>query len=140
MQCGILRADRVVVHKSRREMLVLRGESILRTYRVWLGPNPFGHKEREGDGRTPEGCYVIDWRNPRSRYHLSLHISYPNREDEESARRRGVAPGGDIMIHGLKDGHDPGRDWTQGCIAVNDQDMEEIWNLVPDGTAIEIRP
>jgi murein L,D-transpeptidase YafK len=140
MRCGVLRANRIVVNKSRREMLLLRGEAVLRTYRVALGPNPQGHKEREGDGRTPEGQYTIDRRNPRSRYHLALHISYPNVADEARARELGVAPGGDIMIHGLKDGQLRDGDWTQGCIAVTDREMDEIWDLVADGAAVEIYP
>jgi murein L,D-transpeptidase YafK len=140
MPCGILRADHVIVNKSRREMLLLRGSSVLRSYRIALGPNPMGHKEREGDGRTPEGRYVIDYRNPRSRYHLSLHISYPNEADRSRAHAEGCDPGGDIMIHGLKDGERREGDWTQGCVAVTDSEMEEIWNLVPDGTAITIEP
>lgn len=140
MRCGVLRVDRIVVNKSRREMLLLSGEAVLRTYRVALGPNPEGHKQREGDGRTPEGKYRIDRRNPRSRYHLSLHVSYPNDADIERARGRGVSPGGDIMIHGLKDGKHRDSDWTQGCIAVTNSEMDEIWNLVADGTPIEINP
>jgi murein L,D-transpeptidase YafK len=140
MRCGILRADRIVVNKTRREMLLLRGNAVLRSYRVALGREPAGHKEREGDGRTPEGRYVIDRRNPKSRYHLALHISYPSKEDEERARAAGVEPGGDIMIHGLKDGERREGDWTQGCIAVTDEEMDEIWGLVSDGTAIEIEP
>ena len=100
----VFRVDRVVIHKSRREMLLLAGESVVRTYRVALGREPVGHKQQEGDGRTPEGQYTIDRRNPRSKYHLSLHISYPGAADTERARARGVDPGGDIMIHGLKAG------------------------------------
>lgn len=140
MRCGILQVDRIVVNKSRREMILLSGEHILRSYRVALGREPLGHKEREGDGRTPEGSYMIDRRNPRSRYHLSLHISYPNGEDQARAQHLGVHPGGDIMIHGLKDGLKRDGDWTQGCIAVTDEEMDEIWNLVPDGTPILINP
>jgi murein L,D-transpeptidase YafK len=140
MYCGALKADRIVVHKSRREMLLLRGESLLRTYRVALGREPVGHKVQEGDGRTPEGRYTIDRRNPKSQYHLSLHISYPNEADRERARELGVAPGGDIMIHGLKDGRRRETDWTQGCIAVTNEEMNEIWALVPDGTVVEIHP
>ena len=140
MPCGILRADRIVVSKARREMLLVRGNAVLRSYRIALGREPVGHKEREGDGRTPEGRYVIDRRNPKSRYHLALHISYPNAEDAERARAAGTEPGGDIMIHGLKDGERREGDWTQGCIAVTDEEMDEIWGLVPDGTAIEIEP
>jgi murein L,D-transpeptidase YafK len=140
MRCGVLKADRIVVNKSLREMLLLRGESVLRTYRVALGPNPAGHKVREGDGRTPEGRYVIDRRNPRSRYHLSLHISYPSQADIQRASALGVPPGGDIMIHGLKDGQRRETDWTQGCIAVTNEEMDEIWDLAPDGTVVEINP
>ncbi|HTS63018.1 MAG TPA: L,D-transpeptidase family protein [Candidatus Acidoferrales bacterium] len=138
MRCGILRADRIVVSKGRREMLLLRGQSVLRSYRVALGRQPAGHKQREGDGRTPEGRYVIDRRNPRSRYHLALHISYPNAEDIARARAAGVEPGGDIMIHGLKDGERREGDWTQGCIAVTNDEMDEIWSLVSEGTEILI--
>ena len=140
-QCGVLRVDRVVVAKSRREMLLLSGESVLRRYRIALGRNPVGPKTREGDGRTPEGRYSIDRRNPRSKYHLSLHISYPNAEDRERAQREGVDPGCDIMIHGQPNGETTARegDWTQGCIAVTNEEIEEIWELVADGTAVEIR-
>jgi murein L,D-transpeptidase YafK len=140
MRCGVLRADQIVVNKSRREMLLLRGNVILRSYRIALGREPVGHKQCEGDGRTPEGRYRIDRRNPKSRYYLALHISYPNAEDTERARAAGVEPGGDIMIHGLKDGELREGDWTQGCIAVTDQEMDEIWGLVPEGTVIVIEP
>jgi murein L,D-transpeptidase YafK len=140
MRCGVLQADRVIINKSRREMLLIRGESVLRSYRVALGRDPNGHKEREGDGRTPEGRYVIDRRNPTSRYHLSLHISYPNAADRERARELGVDPGGDIMIHGLKEGVVRDDDWTQGCVAVRNEEMDEIWSLVPDGTPVVINP
>jgi len=140
MRCGTLRADRIVVHKARREMLLLLGNSLLRTYRIALGRDPIGHKEREGDGRTPEGRYIIDRRNPKSRYYLSLHISYPDEADRARAVALGVDPGGDIMIHGLKDGAARDDDWTQGCIAVTDAEIEEIWALVPEGTPICIEP
>src|SRR5262245_49674468 len=113
MHCGRLQATLIVVNKSQREMLLLRGHSVLRSYRVALGREPQGHKEREGDGRTPEGRYVIDGRNPKSRYHLSLRISYPNAEDRARACDLGVDPGGDIMIHGLKDGVVRQDNWTQ---------------------------
>jgi murein L,D-transpeptidase YafK len=136
-----LRVDRVVVNKGRREMLLLSGESVVRQYRVALGFEPVGHKEREGDGRTPEGRYTVDRRNPKSNYHLSLHISYPGPADIERARSGGVEPGGDIMIHGVKAGvAHPESDWTHGCIAVTDVEMDEIWELVADGTAVEINP
>jgi murein L,D-transpeptidase YafK len=140
MRCGVLRANLVVVNKARREMLLLRGNSILRSYRIALGREPVGPKLQEGDGRTPEGRYTIDRRNPRSRYHLSLHISYPDARDVARAGEAGVDPGGDIMIHGLKDGVLFAGDWTQGCIAVTDAEMDEIWSLVPDGTDIVIDP
>jgi murein L,D-transpeptidase YafK len=140
MRCGVLRASQIVVNKARREMLLLRGESILRTYRIALGRDPVGHKQQEGDGRTPEGRYTIDRRNPQSKYHLSLRISYPNAGDRVRALEAGVEPGGDIMIHGLKDGLPAPGDWTQGCIAVTDAEMDEIWNLVAEGTPIVIHP
>src|ERR1700761_678180 len=95
-RCGVLRVDQVVVRKSRREMLLLSGDAVIRQYCVALGRNPIGHKQREGDGRTPEGRYLLDWRNPKSAYHLSLHVSYPDEDDREHARAAGVDPGGDI--------------------------------------------
>jgi murein L,D-transpeptidase YafK len=144
--CGVVRVDRVIVNKARREMLLLRGESVLRSYRIALGRNPDGPKMEEGDCRTPEGRYIIDRRNPQSRFHLSLHISYPDETDRARALERGVDPGGDIMIHGLRNGEGHvGKahlesDWTRGCIAVSDEEMDEIWELVGDGTPIEINP
>jgi murein L,D-transpeptidase YafK len=140
-RCGVFVVDRIVVNKGRREMLLLSGESVVRCYRVALGRDPVGHKEREGDGRTPEGEYTIDKRNPKSKYYLALHISYPGAADVERARALGVDPGGDIMIHGVKAGvAHPESDWTHGCIAVTDAEMDEIWGLVADGTAVEINP
>jgi len=138
MRCGVLRADLVVVSKKRREMVLLRGENVLRTYRIALGREPVGPKRQEGDGRTPEGRYIIDRRNAKSKYHLSLHVSYPDAADVARAREAGVDPGGDIMIHGLKDGVRRDGDWTQGCIAVTDEEMDEIWGLVGEGTSIWI--
>src|SRR5664279_2707562 len=132
MRCGVLRADLVVVSKKKREMVLLRGEAVLRTYRIALGREPVGPKRQEGDGRTPEGRYTIDRRNPSSKYHLSLHISYPDADDAKRARDAGVDPGGDIMIHGLADGTRREGDWTQGCIAVTDGEMDEIWSLVEE--------
>src|SRR5260370_31551908 len=134
MRCGVLSADLVLVSKKKREMLLLRGESVLRTYRVALGREPVGPKRQEGDGRTPEGRYIIDWRNAKSKYHLSLHISYPDAADVARAREAGVDPGGDIMIHGLPDGVRREGDWTQGCIAVTDEEMDEIWGLGEEAT------
>ncbi|HEV2447272.1 MAG TPA: L,D-transpeptidase family protein [Candidatus Sulfopaludibacter sp.] len=141
MRCGVFRVTRVVVNKGRREMLLLAGDSVVRRYRIGLGREPVGDKEREGDGRTPEGQYVIDRRNPESAYHLSLHISYPCERDRERARAAGLDPGGDVMIHGLPNGGGVREgDWTQGCIAVTNAEIEEIWGLVADGTVVEIRP
>jgi len=139
-------ADRIVVLKAARELKLYSAGEILKTYRIALGSNPNGHKQQQGDGRTPEGTYVIDYRNPNSKYHLALHISYPNAEDRQRARKRGVSPGGDIMIHGasmnrgwLSHLRRP-NDWTLGCIAVTNSEIEEIWRGVPDGTKIEINP
>jgi len=145
-RCGIIRVTHIVVNKSRRELLLLHHESVLRSYRIALGRDPIGPKTHEGDGKTPEGRYIIDRRNPKSAYHLALHISYPNLADCARARDLGLDPGGDIMIHGLPNGN--GRlgsahletDWTQGCVAVTDQEMDEIWELVSDGTPIDIHP
>lgn len=143
-----LRAAKVVVYKSERRMDLLddRGRAI-RSYQVSLGKNPQGYKQQLGDNRTPEGLYTIDWRNPQSAYHLSMRISYPNKNDLWRAQRQGVSPGGDIFIHGLPNGkgwkrwkYNKGRDWTNGCIAVYDDEMREIWSLVPDGTPILIKP
>ena len=136
----------MVVDKSRRELLLVSGGAVLRSYRVALGFDPVGHKVREGDGRTPEGRYTIDRRNLQSAYHLSLRISYPSPADRLRAGELGVDPGGDIMIHGLPNGvaaserGHPECDWTRGCIAVTDAEIEEIWGLVNDGTTVEIHP
>ena len=141
-----MRVDRVVVHKARREMMLLAGANVVRQYRIALGFEPVGHKQREGDGRTPEGVYAIERRNPASAYHLSLRISYPNEADRARAAALGEDPGGDIMIHGMPNGvaaeerGHPKRDWTRGCIAVTDAEMDEIWELVADGTVVEICP
>src|SRR5437763_719780 len=135
-RCGVFRVDRIVVDKTRREMLLLSGESVVRSYNAAIGRNAVGHKVQEGDLRTPEGLYTIDWRNPKSAFHLSLHISYPNDADRERAREIGVDPGGEIMIHGGKERLTS--EGTRGCIAVTDAEIEEIWNLVADGTPIEI--
>ena len=138
-------ADRIVVEKAARRMHLQRAGATLKTYRISLGRNPVGHKQQEGDSRTPEGRYVVDTRNPQSRFHLSLRISYPNAEDRRRATARGVSPGGDIFIHGLPNGLASaalfaGRDWTDGCIAVTNAEIREIWAMVKDGTPIEIRP
>ena len=124
----------------------MRGDRVLSEYEVSLGKNPEGPKRHYRDGRTPEGRYVIDGRLEESAFHRALHISYPNEGDREFARQAGVAPGGGVMIHGLPNGErwvaEAHRyyDWTNGCIAVTDDEMDEIWELVDDGTPIEIRP
>lgn len=133
------RADGIVVHKAQRRLELWRGDQVLRTYRIGLGDAPVGHKRQQGDERTPEGDYVINGRNPNSRFHLSLRISYPDEVDRRSARARGVDPGGDIMIHGGSSSGWP-YDWTDGCIAVTDSEIEEIWSLVATGTRIRILP
>jgi murein L,D-transpeptidase YafK len=138
-------ADQVIVVKSERTLTLLAQGKAIRSYKVALGGRPIGAKQQQGDHKTPEGSYVLDRRNPQSRYYKSLHISYPNEQDKLDAAKRGVDPG-DIMIHGLPNGFGwLGRfhrehDWTDGCIAVTDTEMDEIWKLVPDGTPIEIRP
>ena len=137
-------ADRVVVDKSARTLTLLRRGAPLKTYRVSLGGHPAGHKREEGDERTPEGVYRIDSRNARSSAHLALHVSYPSPADAARARARGVRPGGLIMVHGILNGlgwlgrlHRL-RDWTDGCVAVTNREMDEIWRAVPVGTPIEI--
>lgn len=133
------RATRIVVSKSSRSMVLMAGEKTLKRYRVNLGFAPEGPKQRSGDGRTPEGNYFIDRRNARSDFYLSLGISYPNVMDVARAMALGVKPGGDIMIHGgPRTRAQRRRDWTAGCIAVTDREMEEIWSLVPTGTPITI--
>jgi len=138
--------DRILIEKStRRLMLISRGE-VLKSYKIALGGNPIGPKERQGDNKTPEGTYVIDGRNTDSRFHLSLHISYPNERDNHRAKELGVSPGGDIMIHGIKNGFSwvgdthTEVDWTKGCVAVTDEGIEEISKVAPNGTIVEIRP
>jgi murein L,D-transpeptidase YafK len=139
-------ADRVVVRKAERRLYLMRGESVLRSYRIALGLNPVGHKERSGDFRTPEGKYRLTRRNPRSDFFLSIQVSYPNDADMKRARRNGWDAGGSIMIHGLPNQlkrtpeYYESRDWTDGCIAVSNSDMVEIWLLTPDNAPIEILP
>lgn len=136
--------DAVLVYKSERLLMLLRAGEIVGHYRISLGRNPVGPKMREGDYRTPEGRYVLDWRNPDSRFYRSIHISYPSPSEQQKAQRSGVDPGGNVMIHGLPT--DPVKaqlawdDWTDGCIAVPNEAMDQIWNAVQDGTLIVIRP
>ena len=139
-------ADKILIEKKERRLALLSRGEVLKTYKIALGGNPIGPKERQGDNKTPEGTYVIDSRNKDSGYHLSLHISYPNEKDKKRARELGVSPGGDIMIHGIKNGFSwvgdshTEVDWTKGCIAVTDEEIEEIDKLAPNGTIVEIRP
>lgn len=139
-------ADKVVVRKSARVMELYDGARLLRAYHVSLGPHAAGHKQENSDGRTPEGRYALDYRNPRSSFHLALHVSYPSPADVASARQRGVDPGGLIMVHGLRNGLGwLGRlhrfvDWTDGCVAVTDSEIEEIYRVVPNQTPIIIEP
>lgn len=131
----------IVVDKSDRKMWLLSGNEVLKEYDIELGGNPVGHKQFEGDQKTPEGTYYIDRRNPNSNFHLSLGISYPNDADRAFAESQGRRPGGDIFIHGR--GDKPGSrnaDWTAGCIAVRDGEMERIYSMVRVGTPIQIRP
>jgi len=139
-------ADKVLVEKGARRLHLLQGEKVIGTYPIRLGLNPYGHKRREGDFRTPEGNYRLVRRNPNSRFFLSIEISYPNREDAAVAKEEGFSPGGLIMIHGQP--NDPRKsaeyyarnDWTDGCIAVSNLDMMDIWRRAPLGIPIEIRP
>lgn len=138
-------ADHVVVEKSSHTMTLYSKGTVLRTYRVALGRGHGQPKQRHGDHETPEGLYAIDAKNAHSRFHLALHISYPNAEDKLHAKNLGVAPGGDIMIHGIENGLgwlgslQRRIDWTDGCIALTDQEIDEVWKLVPTGTPIEIK-
>ncbi|THB74062.1 MAG: hypothetical protein D6B28_02760 [Gammaproteobacteria bacterium] len=139
-------ADKVVVQKAKRMLTLYANDQKIKSYHVHLGANPLGHKQKEGDSRTPEGNYILDWRNPSSSYFLSLHISYPNKDDLENARKKGVSAGGNIMIHGQPNWLSWQQyiklqnDWTDGCIAVLNHEMYEIWEAVPDGTPITILP
>lgn len=130
----------VVAIKSRRELYLFSGQTTLRAVPFELGNNPVGHKVMEGDGRTPEGLYLIDRRNPNSQYHLSVGISYPNEADLARAEALGVRPGGDIFIHGTPREMRRREDWTAGCLAVRDREIEDIYAMVPDGTPILIQP
>ncbi len=140
------KADRILVLKGQRQLQLLRGDTVLKSYPIALGPHPVGPKRRRGDGRTPEGVYTIDGRTRRTAYRLALHISYPNAAERARARAAHVSPGGNILIHGMpaRFGRtDPVRffrNWTNGCIAVGNIAIEEIWDAVDDGTPIDIRP
>ncbi len=141
-----LHADRVLVLKRARTLQLLSRGRVIKSYKIALGGDPVGPKTRQGDHRTPEGIYVLDSRNERSQFHRSLHISYPNAKDRAAARAHGVSPAGDVFVHGLPNGYGwigaghRAKDWTDGCIAVTNEEIEEIWSVVPDGTPIEIQP
>ena len=132
---------RIIVQKSARKMYLMHGEKALKVYDIELGFGPVGHKQFEGDGRTPEGVYLIDRRNEQSDFHLSLGISYPNDVDRAFAQEQKKSPGGDIFIHGGPTSWSrKGKDWTAGCISVTDDQIEEIWRMVRTGTQIVILP
>jgi murein L,D-transpeptidase YafK len=138
------RASFILVDKSDRTLTLFADGAVLKTYTGFqFGDAPMGHKQFEGDERTPEGRYTIDTRNPNSAYHLSLRVSYPNAADRAFAAAQGRSPGGDIFLHGQPNGMPAGRvpgDWTDGCIAFSNEEIEELWGAIPDGTPIEIRP
>jgi murein L,D-transpeptidase YafK len=140
------KADRIEVRKAEHTMSLLRDGKVLKSYKVALSTVPVGAKQREGDHKVPEGLYIVDRKNAHSQFHLALHINYPNATDRERARKLGARPGGDIEIHGLgaKFGWVGAAhrqvDWTDGCIAVTNSEIEEIWPLVEVGTVVEIRP
>jgi len=138
--------DFVRVVKSERKLMLLSGGQVVREFRIALGGNPAGHKQQEGDQRTPEGSYILDYKKSDSAFYKAIHISYPNEHDIAAAKQRGVRPGGQIMIHGQK--KRAGRfaflaefvDWTKGCIALKNEEMDVLWNLIAEGTKIEILP
>jgi murein L,D-transpeptidase YafK len=138
--------DRIVIEKSPRKLSLFVNGKSLKSYRVALGRNPIGAKQEEGDNKTPEGVYRIDGRNPQSNFHLALHVSYPSDEDKVHAAERGASAGFDIMIHGIQNGRGwigafhRLSDWTAGCIALTDEEIEELWRVTPDGTIVEIQP
>jgi murein L,D-transpeptidase YafK len=141
-----LHADRVVVLKQARTLELFSHGKVIKTYKVALGGDPIGPKTRQGDHKTPEGVYMLDFRNAHSQFYKSIHISYPSARDRAQARKNGVSPGGDVFVHGLPNGYGAVgaahrlKDWTDGCVAVTDEEIDEIWRAVTDGTPIEIRP
>lgn len=144
----LISADKIVVEKSVRKMTLYSKDKAVATYNIALGFTPEGHKQQKGDGRTPEGTYEIAFKNKNSKYHLSLAISYPSRQDILNARKKQLNPGGDIVIHGypnilpdwIADKTLKNKDWTKGCIAVSNSEIEQIWSYVKVGTVIEIKP
>jgi murein L,D-transpeptidase YafK len=144
ISCVAQKADKVLVNKSESKLYVMKSGKPLKAYKVAFGANPVGHKEKEGDGRTPEGAYLLDFKNTKSKFYKSIRVSYPNASDIAKAEALGLKPGGDIMIHGQPNGLSASAsirqrvNWTQGCIALTDNEMDEIWKLVDIGTPIEI--
>jgi murein L,D-transpeptidase YafK len=138
-----IKADKILVSKRNNIMFLLKDGKVLKRYRVMLGRNRIGHKQREGDHRTPEGIYHISQKNNQSKFYKALRISYPNAQDAKRAAKKGVRPGGDIMVHGVQEclAHleKPYR-YSRGCIIINNTEMDEVWSLVDQGTTIEIRP
>ncbi|HET6175673.1 MAG TPA: L,D-transpeptidase family protein [Candidatus Sulfotelmatobacter sp.] len=142
----VLHADHVLVLKKEHTLQLLSQGKVIKSYKVALGGNPVGPKARQGDHKTPEGVYVLDHRNAHSQFYKSIHVSYPTERERAAAQRMGVSAGGDVFVHGLPNGYRSVgaahrlRDWTDGCVAVTDEEIDEIWLAVADGTPIEIRP
>lgn len=139
--------DFVLVRKSERKLYLYANNKKIKSYNISLGKQPMGHKQQEGDSRTPEGTYTLDWRNPNSRFYRSIHVSYPTIQQTRTAEEAGISPGGAIMIHGQPNEWEERirltfdkKDWTEGCIALENQDMLEVWDLIKDGTPIKIEP
>ena len=143
---GAEKADAVLVIKNEGRLYLLKNGETVASFRAKFGANPVGHKQAQGDERTPEGRYILDYKNPNSKFYKSIHISYPNAQDRANARRLGVDPGGDIMIHGQTNGWEWASPvmrfvhWTNGCVALSNRDMDRVWAAVDPGTPIEIRP
>jgi len=140
------RVDRVVVDKSEKKLYLMHSEEVVHSFHVVFGADPKGHKQHEGDERTPEGNYTLDYKNSHSKFHRSIHISYPNAKDRRRAKEKGLRPGGAIFIHGQMNGLEwlsfasQYFNWTDGCIALKNSDMDEVWKSVKPGTPIEIKP
>lgn len=140
------KADMVRVVKSKKRLYLIRDDAVFATFRVKFGADPKGHKVQQGDEKTPEGLYYLTYKNSNSAYYKSIHISYPNAEDKEKARKLGVDPGGDIMIHGQPNGYEWATffmqmvNWTDGCVALTNKDMDKVWDAIEPGTPIEILP
>ncbi len=138
--------DKIIIEKGKRELQVYSNNKLIKTYKISLGRNPVGKKELQGDQKTPEGKYVINDKNPNSGYHKNLGVSYPNEQDIEYAKKKGKEPGGQIKIHGIKNGFGwIGRlhrliDWTAGCIAVTNEEIDELYAIIQIGTPVEIKP